>query len=88
MNTATGARETRPANHLPYAVIAAGTLVAIAIVVTALVAPGVHIVPNPQGGIWIERNNTLYLCQARPKAPAPCVNLADGSNLTYAELTR
>jgi hypothetical protein len=43
---------------------------------------------NPQGGIWVERNDTLYLCQARPKAPAPCVNLSDGSTLAFGDISR
>jgi hypothetical protein len=43
---------------------------------------------NPQGGIWIEQNDTLYLCQARPKSPAPCVNLSDGSTLAFGDISR
>ena len=44
--------------------------------------------PNPQGGIWVESGDTLYLCQARPKGPAPCVNLADGTTLSFGDISR
>jgi len=87
MTNATVAHAPRKDIELSYAVLAAGTLIAIAIVVTALVAPArPGIVPNPQGGVWIERGNTLYLCHARAKAPAACVNAADGTNLAYGDI--
>lgn len=89
MNTPAGARDTRSDMHIPYAIIASGTLIAIAIVVAALTSGGGSgLMPNPQGGIWVERGDTLYLCQARPKAPAPCVNLADGSTLSFGDISR
>ncbi|MAM93026.1 hypothetical protein [Parvibaculum sp.] len=88
MNNIAGVREARADNHLPYAVMASGTLIAIAIVVAALTGGGSGMMPNPQGGIWVERNDTLYLCQARPKAPAPCVNLSDGSTLAFGDISR
>lgn len=80
--------QRRDFNH-SYAVLAAGTLISIAIVVTALVSPArPGIVPNPQGGVWIERGGVLYLCHARAKAPAPCVNLADGTNIAFGDISR
>lgn len=89
MTTPAGAREARTDTHLPYAVIASGTLIAIAIVVAALTGNGNGgLMPNPQGGIWVERGDTLYLCQARPKTPAPCVNLADGTTLSFGDISR
>ena len=52
--------------HLSYAVIAAGTVIAIALVVTALLGPNGNprLMPNPQGGIWVQKGNTLFLCRA------------------------
>jgi hypothetical protein len=44
--------------------------------------------PNPQGGIWVERSGTLYLCRARQQAPGACVNLADGSVVSFADIAR
>ncbi|ABS63131.1 hypothetical protein Plav_1512 [Parvibaculum lavamentivorans DS-1] len=87
-NVTIGSREDSSSLHRSYAVLAAGTLVAIAIVVTALTAPGRGIVANPQGGVWIERDGTLFLCRASTSGPAPCVDLATGQPLTYAELPR
>jgi len=89
MTNVTAAQPARTDVNLSYAVLAAGTLISIAIVVTALVAPArPGIVPNPQGGAWIERGSALYLCHARPKAPAACVNVADGTNLTFGDIPR
>lgn len=83
-----GSREANRDN-LPYAVLAAGTLIAMAVVVASLVGPRAsHIVANPQGGVWVERNGTLYLCRASTKGAAPCVNLSDGTSLTFAETGR
>ena len=88
MSTFTAGREPNR-NTLPYAVLAAGTLIAIAIVVTSLVGSrGTGVLANPQGGVWIERNGTLYLCRASTQGAAPCVNLADGASLTFAEVWR
>lgn len=89
MNSTIAAQTARADVNLSYAVLAAGTLIAIAIVVTALVAPArPGIVPNPQGGVWIERGGELYLCHARAKAPAACVNVADGTNLAFGDIPR
>lgn len=90
MTNATPPRALRSDFNLPYAVLAAGVLIAIAIVGAALAGPGKGptIVANPQGGVWIERNNTLYLCRASQQGAAPCINLADGSTVTFAELAR
>ncbi len=89
MNNATHQRAPRPDLNLALAVLAAGTLVAIAIVVTALLGPGKspRLVANPQGGIWVERSGILYLCRARQQASGACINLADGSALTFAEIS-
>lgn len=89
MNSPAGGRETRSDTHLSYAVVASGTLIAIAIVVSALTGSGGSgMMPNPQGGIWIEHGNALYLCQARPDGPARCVNAADGATLAYGDIPR
>ncbi|MDX5367048.1 MAG: hypothetical protein LPK88_11435 [Alphaproteobacteria bacterium] len=90
MNNATPQRAPRPDLNLALAVLAAGTLVAIAIVVTALLGPGKspRLFANPQGGIWVERSGTLYLCRARQQAPGACVNLADGAVIAYGDIGR
>ncbi|MBX3505817.1 MAG: hypothetical protein KF895_10090 [Parvibaculum sp.] len=90
MNNATQPRAPRPDLNLAYAVIAAGTLVAIAIAMTALLGPGKspRLMPNPQGGIWVERSGTLFLCRARQDAPGACVNLADGSIAAFVDVIR
>ena len=90
MTNATPPRNSRPDLNLAYAVVAAGTLIAIAIVVTALIGPGKNprFMPNPQGGIWVERGGTLYLCRARQEGPGACVNLADGSIAAFADVAR
>lgn len=90
MNNATQPRAPRPDLNFAYAVVAAATLVSIAIVVTALLGPGKNprLIPNPQGGIWVERSGTLYLCRARQQAPGACVNLADGSVIAFADIGR
>ncbi|MBX3493823.1 MAG: hypothetical protein KF899_12740 [Parvibaculum sp.] len=76
--------------HLSYAVIAAGTIVAIALVVTALMGPdrGTRLIANPQGGIWVQKGNSLFLCRASTNGAAPCVNLTDGSALSFADIAR
>lgn len=76
--------------HLSYAVIAAGTIVAIALVVTALLGPNGNprLMPNPQGGMWVQKGNTLFLCRAATNGAAPCVNLMDGSALSFADIAR
>jgi hypothetical protein len=90
MNNATQPRAPRPDLNLAYAVVAGAALVAIAIAVTALLGPGKNprLMPNPQGGIWVKRSGTLYLCRARQQAPGACVNLADGSVVSFADIAR
>ncbi|MDZ4381319.1 MAG: hypothetical protein U0942_08270 [Parvibaculum sp.] len=89
MNNPTGSREARSDTHLSYAVVVSGTLIAISIVVAALTGSDSNgLMPNPQGGIWIERGGALYLCQARPDGPARCVNAADGATLAYGDIPR
>lgn len=90
MNNATQPRAPRPDLNLAYAVIAGATLVAIAIVVTALLGPGKNprLMPNPQGGIWVEQAGSLYLCRARQQAAGACVNMADGSVIAFGDIGR
>jgi len=87
--TVTSPSQSQPA-HLSYAVIAAGTIVAIALVVTALMGPdrSPRLMPNPQGGIWVQKGNTLFLCRAATNGAAPCVNLIDGSAVSFADIAR
>jgi hypothetical protein len=95
MTHATPPRALRTEINLPHAVLAAGALVAIAILGGAILggawaASGKEpsIIANPQGGVWIKQDDTLYLCRASPQGAAPCINLADGSTVTFADLAR
>lgn len=88
MNNATPQRISRTGIDHSFAVLAAGTLIAIAVVVTALLGPGKspRLVANPQGGIWVERGGLLYLCRPRQQAAGACINLLDGSTVAYADI--
>lgn len=90
MTHATPPRALRTEINLPHAVLAAGALIAIAVLVGAWVASGKEpsIIANPQGGVWIKQDDTLFLCRASQQGAAPCINLADGTTITFAELDR
>lgn len=70
------------------AVLAAGIIVAGAILVAGLGRAAPAYQPNPQGGIWVEKADTLFLCRAALDEPAPCVDMATGKTTTFAELDR
>jgi len=90
MTNATPQRALLPELALPHAVIIAGALVAIAVIVAGLASidKPPRFTANPQGGVWIEHNDTLYLCRASRQGAAPCINLADGTTITFADLSR
>jgi len=90
MTHATTPRALRTEINLSHAILIAGALVALAILVGAWASSGHEpsIIANPQGGVWIKKDDTLFICRASQKGPAPCINLADGSTITFADLAR
>jgi len=44
--------------------------------------------PNPAGGIWVEKNDTLYLCRMNTDKPAVCISSANGKTVTYSSLQK
>ena len=68
------------------AVLAAGIIVAGAILVAGLGRPSQIYQPNPQGGIWVEKGETLFLCRATLDEPAPCVDMSTGGTTDFSEL--
>jgi hypothetical protein len=66
------------------AVLAAGIIIAGAILVAGLGRGAPVYQPNPQGGIWVEKAGTLFLCRAALDKPAPCVDMATGETTTFA----
>jgi hypothetical protein len=44
--------------------------------------------PNPAGGIWVQRNDTIYLCRMNTDKPAACMRATDGKVVTYSSLPK
>lgn len=87
MTTLTQAAFTRLKSVSPaHAILAAGLLVAAAILLASAFKPPAVYMPNPQGGIWIRTAEGLFLCRAALNEPAPCVDLRSGATIAYDKL--